>query len=287
MCSGKLVTLQFHLKRNRARQTEDAIAAVIEQLESRMMLTALPDLSSLGSGLPVGFDYGAPPAERPAGYYQSDNPGFYWPAGMNVFAPPVASSTSALTMISAGAITAQAGQSMTITGSDFSGSNVNILAYGQTSATDGTLVSAQIQDATNTGAMIALSTTLPSNSLYLIWPEDSSGIGSPIAVNQTDAQWMSLTPTTGSNDNDNTLVVNYSTYTVVGTTTGYLPTSTTINATYGQSVTVYGQNLTNGAEGMESWVFLDSTTNSYTGYWVPVSSANPYSIQFSVPAGSP
>jgi hypothetical protein len=76
MGSGKLVTLQFHLKRKRARQTEDAIAAVIERLESRMMLTALPDLSSLGSDLPVGFDYGAPPAERPLGYYQTEEPGF-------------------------------------------------------------------------------------------------------------------------------------------------------------------------------------------------------------------
>jgi hypothetical protein len=195
---GKTVSLKYYVARTHTRRTESAVAAAVERLESRMMLsTALPDLPSLSSSLPVGFDYGQPPAERQPGYYQADEPGFYWPAGMNVFAPPVASSTSALTMISAGAITAQAGQSMTITGSDFSGSNVNVLVYGQTTAANGTLAAAQIQDATSTGAMIELSNALPTNSFYMIWPEESSGIGSPVAVNQTDAQWMSLTPSTG------------------------------------------------------------------------------------------
>jgi hypothetical protein len=198
MRSGKTVALKFQVTQNRARRTEDAVAVVVERLESRMMLNAaLPDLPSLSSGFPAGFDYGPPPAEHPAGYYQTDEPGFYWPAGMNVFAPPVVSSTSTLTMISAGALTAQAGQSMTITGSDFSGSNVNVLVYGQTTAANGTLAAAQIQDATSTGAMIELSNALPTNSFYMIWPEESSGIGSPVAVNQTDAQWMSLTPSTG------------------------------------------------------------------------------------------
>jgi hypothetical protein len=200
---------------------------------------------------------------------------------MDDFAPPIDSNAIASTLapaIAAAGLTVQAGQSMTITGSDFdTGTNVSVLVYGQTTAADGTLAPAQIQDATSTGAMFTLNPGLPSNSLYLIWPENSSGIGAPIVVNQTDAQWMSLTPTTGISNNDNTI----GTVVVSGVTT------TLITASTGQSVTVYGQNLTNGAEGSQSWVFLDSATSPSTGFWVPVTSANPYSIQFNVPSGSP
>jgi hypothetical protein len=85
MRSEKTISLKSHVTKTRARRTEDALAAVIERLESRMMLSAgLPDLAPPGSGYPVGFCYGtAPLAETSTGS------GFYWPAGMNDFAPSV------------------------------------------------------------------------------------------------------------------------------------------------------------------------------------------------------
>ena len=89
MRDGQIKSAKLQLKRNTRRHAKNAIAAVIEVLESRKLLSAgLPDLAS-GTALPVGFTYAAPPAES--------NPGFYWPAGMNFFAPPISSTASAAT----------------------------------------------------------------------------------------------------------------------------------------------------------------------------------------------
>jgi len=146
MRRGPIQRAKLQLKRNTPRHAKKTIAAVIEVLESRKLLSAgLPDLAS-GNALPVGFTYATPPAEYQAGS------GFYWPAGMNFFAPPISSTASAATgtaalAISAAGLTAEPGQALTVTGSNFNvtGTNVNVLIYGQTFASNGVLAPALIR----------------------------------------------------------------------------------------------------------------------------------------------
>jgi len=82
--------------------------------------------------------------------------------------------------------------------------------------------------------------------MYLVWPQNSAGIGSPVAVNQTQAQWIE--PATAA------------------------PSAI---------VSVYGRNLDNNAG--QSWVYLQPSTG--VGGYVNVTSANSYRVQFTLPAG--
>ncbi len=95
-------------------------------------------------------------------------------------------------------------------------------------------------------AAITLPPGLPAWSTYFLWPKNSLGYGSPVAVNRTEAWWI------GSDQ-----------------------------ATQGDTVSVYGRNLSHNNGATTSWVYIQPAGAS--GQWATVTSVNPYRVQFTVP----
>jgi uncharacterized delta-60 repeat protein len=150
---------------------------------------------------------------------------------------------------------AQPGQSLTLTGVDFttiSGagafSDTQILSYGQTTSGNGTFTSATVQDATTNGLIATISNSQVADSMYLLWPVNSAGAGAPIAVNAPQVTWISNQ-----------------------------------TAAAGSTVSIYGQNLSNLALTAASFVYLQPTSGG-TGQWATVTAVNPYKVDFTVPS---
>jgi hypothetical protein len=121
------------------------------------------------------------------------------------------------------------------------------LIFGQTTQSNGTLASATIQNATDDGVILTVPAAEPAGSLYLVWPQTSAGTGPPIALNRPRLVWLS-----------------------------------DATANPGQLIQAYGRNLTGAGR---SWVFIQSSAG--TGQWISASSANPYRIEFILPASLP
>ena len=145
--------------------------------------------------------------------------------------------------------TAGPDESIIITGINFTsftndkiGKDTRFLAFGKNIFKE-----AKIQQLDVDKAVITLSRTMPSWSMYLIWPKNSEGYGYPIAVNKTDAWWI------GPDKN------------VAGGTSS-----------------VYGRNLSKNNDTVISYVYIKSA--SMPGQWVSVIKANPYKVDFKIPA---
>jgi hypothetical protein len=208
------------------------------------------------------------------------------PAGVNAFNPPVDVSVGAASgspAIAASSLTAGPNNTITVTGNElstYSGethgsaySDSQFLVYGESGGV-GTLAPAQTQDTLNTastsagGALVTIPSSEPGDSMYLIWAENANGATTPIAINQTNAQWFSLIPST-------TEISSPPSQTTGGVLTTY--------ASSGQTVYVYGRNLSNGTT---SWVYLENTAGT-AGEYAPVSSVNPYQVEFTLPGNLP
>jgi hypothetical protein len=128
-------------------------------------------------------------------------------------------------------------------------SDTEFFTFGQTTASNGALVNDTIEQMGGGVASINLSATNTPNSMYLLWAENADGFSSAVAINKTDAWWV------GPNQ-----------------------------ASPGQTVSVYGQNLTFSPTDGLSWVYITQAGSS-TGEWATVSSANPYQVSFVLPTG--
>ncbi|HMD54774.1 MAG TPA: glycosyl hydrolase family 28-related protein, partial [Phycisphaerae bacterium] len=176
--------------------------------------------------------------------------------GMDTFTPPSGgTTTSGAPIIDASDSIGGPNNSITLTGAQFTSytgsgaySDTQFLVYGQTSSGNATLTNAQIQDTSVDGVTITIPSTEPANAMYLVWAQNNSGISTPIAVNRTQAWWLSNAG----------------------------------NTSPGQSVSVYGENLSNGASTSQSWVYLQPTAGGQ-GQWATVTSVNPYQVDFTVP----
>jgi len=247
-----------------------------------------------GSTSDIGAYQLQPLADLPTG--TSPVPGFSYstpaslggtlPAGVNIFNPPVDVSAGAATGspdIAASSLTAGPNDTVTVTGNELSRnsgktdgtaySDTQFLVYGESGGV-GTLAPAQIQDTLNTasssagGALVTIPSSEPGDSMYLIWAENADGATTPIAINQTDAQWFSLIPST-------TAIFSLPSQTTGGVLTTF--------ASPGQTVYVYGRNLSNGTT---SWVYLENTAAT-AGEYAAVSSVNPYQVEFTLPGNLP
>jgi hypothetical protein len=97
-------------------------------------------------------------------------------------------------------------------------------------------------------AAVILPVELPAESEYLIWPVNSVGAGYPVAVNATEAWWI------GPNA-----------------------------ATRGDTVSVYGRNLAHtSGDSVTSYIYIQKSGT--VGVWATVTAANPYKVDFTVPA---
>jgi hypothetical protein len=241
-----------------AASTTTSSSVAVEQTPTVASTPVVTTSPSTNSTLLPTFTY-VTPASNPA-----------LASGMNTFTPPVGSQAAAANapIIGMSDQTAASNQSIVLTGSQFTsytGANANqdtqFVVYGQTSASNPTLTNAQIQDVSSQGATVTIDPSEPANSMYLIWAENSNGASAPIAINQTQAWWMGAPGET------------------LQTAQGQL----TVNATVGQTMSVYGKNLSNGAATPQSWVYLQPTDGS-AGQWAQVTSVNPYQVDFTAPS---
>jgi len=142
----------------------------------------------------------------------------------------------------------------TITGENFTNTGTMMTLASSSMAKaptpDGTLADAQIQDinSTGNGTVVTLPSSLPTNSMYFVWGSEimeatggTETASAPIAINQTQVQWVG---TPGRNRQLTTRIT--------ANSNRSLPNS-------GGTLSVYGQNLSNGAASPLSWVYLQPT----------------------------
>jgi alpha-tubulin suppressor-like RCC1 family protein len=196
------------------------------------------------------------------------------PSGWDAFTPPVTATppASGTPTIAEWTRTGGPDDSLILTGDVFSndtgtnaGNDTQFAVYGQTTANNSSLSAALIQRLDGLKAAITLPAGLPPWSTYFVWPKNSSGYGTPVAVNRTEAWWLGPD-----------------------------------QASPGDTVSVYGRNLTHNSgssitgQTAQSWVYLQLPgATAGQGQWAQLVSAsptdpdpvNPYQVQFTVPAG--
>jgi hypothetical protein len=187
----------------------------------------------------------------------SSNPAL--PSGFNVFNPSLMVNTVASTVpvIAASDPTAQPNDNVAVTGSQFTSytganaySDTQFLEYGQTTSSNATLIPGQIEENSADGAIVNISNSEPADSMYLLWAENSTGVSTPVAINQTSATWMSAT-----------------------------------TSAPGSTVSIYGTNLDNNQATPESWVYIQPASGQ--GEWAAVTSVSQYKVDFTVPTNLP
>ena len=183
----------------------------------------------------------------------SPEPSF--PAGFDLFVPPV---TASQPLAGAPAIaewtkTGKPDAAIALTGSKFStytgddaGKDTQFQVFGQ--GVGGSFSGpASILRLDGLKAAVILPAGLPANSEYLIWPVNSVGAGNPVAVNATESWWV------GPNA-----------------------------ATRGDTVSVFGRNLAHNGNTVTSYIYIQKS--GLPGVWANVTAANPYKVDFTVPA---
>ena len=145
------------------------------------------------------------------------------------------------------AVIAMTGSRLTSFGGGSAGvSSARFEVYGQ-NAKGSYTGTATLQYLDTLKAAVVLPAALPADSEYMIWPANAAGTGAPAVVNATEAWWV------GPNV-----------------------------ATRGDTVSVYGRNLIHGTTGTASHVYIQKAGAS--GIWATVTAANPYKVDFTVPA---
>jgi hypothetical protein len=183
------------------------------------------------------------------------NPAPAAPSGWDVFTPPVTSAppASGSPTIAEWTRTGVSDDSLILTGNAFSnnagvdaGDDTMFVVYGQTGNSDSIQSTALIQRLDGLKAAITLPTGLPAWSTYFLWPKNSSGYGYPVGINRTEAWWVGPD-----------------------------------QATQGDTVSIYGRNLSHNGGTTTSWVYIQQA--GAAGQWATVTSVNPYRVQFTVP----
>ena len=188
-------------------------------------------------------------ATRPSGFETFGVPhGAKLPAGVDVFLPSRGGDGPAA--IAAHTQSAGPGEMVVLAGSDFT-ATTTFAIFAQTNANDATLVEQRPVVADHVAATVLLPKALPANAMYLIWPKIGEKWGKPAAVNRTDAWWIGPA-----------------------------------RAEAGETVAVYGRNLSHRGEISKSWLYLQPTDGG-SGQWVTPKAVNPYSVSFSVPTLAP
>lgn len=188
------------------------------------------------------------------GYTQpGDNPAL--PAAFDPFTPPVndAIPSTNTPTIAEYTRTAGPGDSLVLTGdllTTHSGADLAkdtaFLTYGQ-SANSLNIDSSTIPAIETDKATITLDNALPAGSAYFLWPRNSNGYGRPVIVNKAEAWWVGPD-----------------------------------QATRGQTISLYGKNLSYHGGTTTAWIYIKPASGA--GQWATVSAANPYKVDFLVPA---
>jgi hypothetical protein len=126
-------------------------------------------------------------------------------------------------------------------------SDTQFVTYSQTTGNNGMLTSDAIAQIGSGLASVSLNSQNATNSMYFLWAKNANGYSAPVAINKTTAWWLGPTP-----------------------------------AGPGQTVSVYGENLTYTTTDGLSWIYITKSDGT-GGQWATVTSANPYQVAFTVP----
>jgi|GEM_PF-4886665 len=151
--------------------------------------------------------------------------------------------------------TAGRGDTVAATGESFSnfvgsdaGKDARVIVFGQSGSNPGVFQDALIQRLDDQKIAFTIGDGLPNESMYLVWAQNSTGYSSPIKINHTEAWWLGPE-----------------------------------RVTRGDTVCVYGRNLSHDQGTESSWVYIQPETGQ--GQWATVTGVNPYKVDFVVPSG--
>ena len=176
------------------------------------------------------------------------------PAAFALFTPPLADSGPHASAPALAEWTRSngPGDTLALTGSrlstftgEQSGRDTRFVVFGQ-SATAVVKTDASIQRISGQQAAITLPDDLPTPALYMVWPANDKGFGTPALLNQTEAWWVG-------------------------------PDIATRN----QTISIFGRNLTAGDTGTTTWIYLQAEDGS--GRWLTSQAANPYKADIVLP----
>jgi hypothetical protein len=180
---------------------------------------------------------------------------FQKPSGVSApgeaFAPPVGGALSGdAPQVAEWTRTAGPDESVVMTGISFSrhsGTDVGKDTRFTLYSASGMQGDAQIQRLDGDRAIVTLPRSIPSWGMYLLWPGNEAGYGTPVAINKTDAWWVGPD-----------------------------------KATRGATISVYGRNLSRGGDTTTSYVYVKSKASG-AGQWASVKRVNPFKVDFVVP----
>lgn len=207
-----------------------------------------PSSGAIAVSLPAPLDWGEP-ANGPSAPGDSFPVAFTDMGAMPVSGAPRVSEWTKMVKPDE-SFTISGSQFTTRTGSD-SGTDTTVWVWARTSASGGVLKQAKIWKVTENTITALMSDDIPFG-MYLLWVENSTGVSSPICLNRTNTKWVG-------------------------------PLGNTVQA--GGKKRVLGCNISYNHGTSTSYVYMQPTSGgSYIS--CPTSSANPYMVEFTVPAGT-
>jgi hypothetical protein len=137
-------------------------------------------------------------ASYPEAFVMSPSPVPVFPASFGAFSPPVTNNTAGAgtpelaewtRSNGPGDTMALAGNRLSLFTGDAAGRDTRFVVFGQSGPVQ-VVSDALIQRLDGGQAAITFPDTLPSASMYMIWPRNSNGYGKPALVNQTEVWWI-------------------------------------------------------------------------------------------------
>lgn len=219
-----------------------------------MKLTLQPMLALvLACGVTLCLSPAARAADPAPVAPSAPSPAPSFPGAFGAFAPSLSGTApgSSAPVLAEWTRSAAPGDTVILTGGQLTsftntsvGRDTQFFVYGQSGA-GGVRVEADIQRLSGDQVALTLPSSLPTNSMYFVWPKNQSGTGRPAMLNRTDAWWV------GPN-----------------------------KANPGNTISVFGRNL---GSGTSSWAYLQSSSGS--GQWLTATACNGYKADFVLPSG--
>lgn len=203
----------------------------------------------LRRGTDTAFARGVPPAlqaEPVSLTFPRPVPEPPLPAGADGFDPPSFKTEASAPAIAEISRTADREEVISMTGIELDGTTVFGIYSQMPGAKQGNVASVGPLTADDTAATLALPSTLPAWSMYLVWPERGETKGRAFAVNRTEAWWLG--PERGAP---------------------------------GDVVSVYGRNLSRSNGKATSHVYLKPVSGP--GRYLTPITVNPFKVDFEIP----
>ena len=158
--------------------------------------------------------------------------------------------------------------------------------FGQAGIHSGGVLRAELVRGHEQGAAIRLPANLPPDAMYVLWVRNANGLSRPAVINRTDAWWLGPDKATRGE----TVSVFGRNLTRNAADSGGKDVAATPTTTAKTGIPGVPATTTRTANGKTpaavplSWVYVRATAG---GSWASVVGANPYRVDFTVPANLP